>query len=103
QPYHGRKERVLAGILWIDIPAQPVGISQAIGPDLFAGARDGDKRIVVGDAIPAVVTDIARIFVLVEIGNDAQDFSHQVVHALGILADRRVGRLTRSAVAASNV
>ena len=87
----------------IDRPVQPMRIAEAVGPDFLAGARRRDKRIVVGDAIAAVLADRAGRHVLVQIGNDAEDLAFEVVEPLRVGPDRHDRRFARRAVAAFEV
>ena len=98
-----RDEPVVGGVGRIDRPAQSMRIPEAIGPDFLAGSRRRDERVVVGNPVPAVVAHGARRRVLVQIGNDAKNFSFEVVEPLRVGSDRDVRRFARRAVAAFHV
>src|SRR5918995_5780393 len=74
-------------------------IAQPIRPDFGPCALRLDERIVVGNAIAAVLADKARAYVLVQVGNDPQNLADEVIEPLRIVADGNDARLTRRAVA----
>ena len=59
-------------------------IAEAVRPDLLARAVDRRERIVVGDAVAPVLADRARLRVLAQVGDDAQDFADEGVEPLRI-------------------
>src|SRR5690606_15035089 len=66
----------------IDVPDEPVGIAQAIRPDLAARALDTGERVVVRHTISAVLADSTGLGVRVEVGDDAEDFAGEGVEPL---------------------
>ena len=71
-------------------------IAQAIRPDLLARASSVDERIVVRDAVAAVLADGARRRVLAQVGDDAKDLADESVESLRIQA-AAVALLARAA------
>ena len=61
-------------------------IAQAGGPDLLAGAVDAGERIVVRDAVAAVLAHRAGRGVVAQVGNDAQDLADDGVEPLRVEA-----------------
>src|SRR5580700_9784048 len=75
---------VVVSVGGIDVPAQPVRISQPVGPDLLPRARSVEERIIFRNSISPVVAENARILVLVRIRDDAKNFSDDIVEPLWI-------------------
>ena len=86
EPDVERQQRRRRGLRRIDVPGQPMRIAQAVGPDLLARAVDRRERIVVGDAIAAVLADGARVRVLAQVGDDAEDLADEGVESLRVQA-----------------
>ena len=84
QPDRVGDQPVVGGVGGIDRPGQPMGIAEAVRPDLLPRARRRDERIVVGNPIAAVLADRARRRVLVQIGNDAENLAFEVVEPLRV-------------------
>ena len=68
----------------VHVPRQTMRIAQPVGPDFLARAIDGDERVVVGDAVAAVLADGAGVRALAEIGNDAENLADQRVEPLRV-------------------
>ena len=77
----------------IDGPVQPMRIAKTVRPDFLSSAGRRDKWIVVGNPIAAVLAHRARRDVLIQIRNDAKNFSHQRVEPLRVGPDRNDLRL----------
>ena len=92
----------LLAVLRIDREGQPVGIAKAVRPDLLPRARRCDERVVIRNAVPAVLAHDARRFVRLEIRDDAEDLSDQRVETLRIGPDG-LPRFARAAVTAADV
>src|SRR5215831_5402318 len=91
QPDSVHDQAIVRWILIVDSPAQAVRIPQTIRPDLFSRPGYGDKRIVVGNAIAAVLADGAGILVFVQVRYDPQDFADEIVQPLRVRADTSGG------------
>src|SRR5207253_7745844 len=83
-------------------PGEAMRIAQAERPDLLARAGGRHERVVVRNAVAAVLAENARRLMVRRVRNDPQDFSDERVEALRVHADAALG-FARSAVAASDV
>ena len=96
------QEVVVGRIGRIDIPRQPVRIAQAVRPDLLARAGFRGKWIVIRNPVAAVFADRAVVDVLLQVGNDAQDFADEHIETLRIIANFRL-LLSVAAIAGGDV
>ena len=83
----------------VGAPAQPVRVAETVGPDFGTRALGLHERVVVGDAIAAILAYRARRRLFVQIGNDADDLADEVVEPLRVVAYRDDARLAGRAVA----
>ena len=83
-------------------PGEAMRIAQAERPDLLARAGGRHERVVVRNAVAAVVAENARRLMVRRVRNDPQDFADERVEALRVHAGAALG-FARSAVAASDV
>ena len=72
----------------IDRPVQTMRIPEPVGPDFLSCTRRRNERIVVRNAITAILAHRARRDVVVQIGNDPKDLPHEIVETLRIGSDR---------------
>src|SRR4026208_1452772 len=93
---------VIGGIGRIDGPTQTMGIAKPVRPDFFSRTRLGHERVVVGNAVAAVVADRARRGVLVHVWDNPQNLAQQRIESLRIASERGF-RLARRAVALTDV
>src|SRR5438093_11202212 len=70
-----------------DRPIERMWIAQSINPNLFPRTRFRDKRIIVRDAVTAVLAHRSRRGVFVEIGNDPEDLHFEIIQPLRIGPD----------------
>src|SRR5262249_62263916 len=75
-------EAIVRRIVRVDRPVEAMGVADPVRPDLLAGARRRDERVVVRDPIAAVLADRTRRRMVVQIGNDAQDLPPQLLNPL---------------------
>src|SRR4029453_4270694 len=83
-------------------PDEPMRIAAAVRPDLLARAGHRGKRIVVGDPVAPVLADRARLRVLTEVGDDAQDLADGRIEPLRVQA-AGVALLARARIAGAEV
>src|SRR5438552_18882356 len=79
-----------------------MGIAQSIKPNLFPRTRFRDKRIIVRDAVTAVLAHRTRRGVFAEIGNDPEALPFEIIQPLRMRLDA-VQCFTGTAVAAFQV
>src|SRR5262245_27604695 len=79
-----------------------MGIAKPVRPDFFSRTRLRHERIVVGNAVAAVVADRARRDVLVRVWDNPQNLAEQRIEPLRIASEWGF-RLARRAVALTDV
>src|SRR6476619_2691227 len=79
-----------------------MGIAKPVRPDFFSRTRPGYERVVVGNAVAAIVADRARRNVLVRVGDNPQNLAEQRIEPLRIASERGL-RFARRAVALTDV
>src|SRR5215468_7058034 len=93
---------VVVSVGGIDVPAQPVRISQPVRPDLLPRPWSVEERIIFRNPISPIVAENAGTFVLFRIRDDAKNFSYEIVEPLWI-GTPAIRLLSRTAVATGNV
>src|SRR5437762_7717284 len=79
-----------------------MGIAKPVRPDFFSRTWLGHERVVVGNAVAAVVADRARRAALVHVGDNPQNLAEQRIEPLRIASEGGF-RLARRAVALTDV